>query len=179
MREAYKAPLVELKSGYFFFSDAKMRKVYNSGGFDAQLSVSYPVLEWLHVYGSVEYLQKHGKLLSSHRKTEIWEIPISLGLKPVFSISSQIYYYFTLGPRYFFAHQHNHSPYLDKNKSNNAFGGFVNTGFCFFPIDHFSIDLFGEYSYSQWRFHGDKTNVYGKNGQLGGFTFGLGLGYGF
>ncbi len=172
-------PLLEVKGGYFFFSDAKMRKVYDQGGLDVQISGSYPVWKWLQVYGSVEYLQRHGRSLNGHQKTSIWEVPLSLGLKPVIEICEKINYYVTLGPRYFFVHQHNHSSYVDRSVSQNGLGGFVNTGFNFFPCPHFLVDVFGEYSYKRMHFHDSKHHVYGRTIQVGGFAFGVGLGYAF
>ena len=172
-------PLLEAKVGYFFFSDAKMRDVYNRGGLDLQLSGSYPIWKWLQIYGSVEYLERYGKSLGAHQRTSIWEVPLSLGLKPVVIINPKAHYYFTLGPRYFFVHQHNHSSYVDKNMSNHGLGGFLNTGFNFFPMTHLVVDIFGEYSYKRMHFHPSKTNVEGGTAQIGGFTFGVGVGYAF
>lgn len=172
-------PIVEIKLGYFFFSDDKMRKIYDDGGFDVQLSGSYPVWEWLNIYGSVEYLEKHGKSLNAHQKTSIWEVPLSLGLKPTFEILPDIQYYFTLGPRYIFLHAHNDSNYVDKTINHNGLGGFVNTGFNFIFWDDFVFDIFGEYSYKKMHVHTSKTNVYTRSIQVGGFVFGAGLGYAF
>ncbi len=172
-------PMIAFKTGYFFFSSANLRKIYSSGGLDLQLSGSTPIWRWLQIYGSVEYLTRHGKLLNSGRKTQIWEIPISLGLQPAVAIHTNIHFYLTLGPRYFFVHQHNHSPYLDKILTHSGVGGFVNTGFHFFPVQHLLLDVFGEYSYKKMRFHGHKTHVEGRNVQVGGFTFGAGIGYAF
>ena len=101
--------LLEVKGGYFFFSEHKLREIYNKGGEDIQLSFSYAFLRKLQLYGSVEYLERHGRSLNSHQRTRIREIPISLGLKAVFPIHSKIDYYFTLGPRYFFVHIKNKS----------------------------------------------------------------------
>ena len=171
--------VVEAKVGYFFFSDPKMRKVYNSGGIDVQLSGSITVWKWLQIYGSVEYLEKHGSSLKGHQKTEIWEVPLSLGLKPVFKVSSNIDYYFAIGPRYFFVRQHNHSKYVSSHVSNSGLGGFVNTGFNFFPCEHLAIDVFGEYSYKRMSFHSSPRYSYGGTVQVGGFAFGVGLGYAF
>jgi len=172
-------PTLEVKNGYFFFTDSKMRKVYDQGGWDLQLSGSYPIWRWLQVYGSVEYLQRHGKSLKGHQKTSIWEVPLSLGLKSVITIRSEVQYYITLGPRYVFVHQHNDSSYVDKNVSNSGIGGFVNTGFNFILRRHFLIDVFGEYSFAKIRFHPDKKQVQGRSVQVDGLTFGLGLGYAF
>ena len=171
--------VVEAKVGYFFFSDPKMRKVYNSGGIDVQLSGSFTVWEWLQIYGSVEYLEKHGSSLNGHQKIRIWEVPLSLGFKPVFKVSSKIDYYFAIGPRYFFVRQHNHSKFVSSHISNSGLGGFVNTGFNFFPCEHLAIDVFGEYSYKRMSFNSSTRYSYGRTTQIGGFTFGVGLGYAF
>ena len=172
-------PLFEVKAGYFFFSDATMSKVYDQGGLDVQLSGSYPVWRWLQIYGSAEYQTRSGHSLGDHQRTRIWEVPLSLGLKPVFMICKTVHYYITIGPRYSFVHQHNSSDFVDKTVSNSGLGGFLNTGFNFFPIEHFLIDTFFEYSYVKIHFHPHKTNVFGKAAQVGGFTFGAGLGYAF
>lgn len=176
-------PVLEAKAGYFFFADSKMRKIYDKGGLDLQLSLSYPVQTWperygLDIYASVEYLQRSGKSLGSREKTSIWEIPVSLGLKPIFAICPKVQYYFAVGPRYFYVHQHNHSSYVSKNIDRNVIGLFVNTGFNFIPCSHFLIDLFGEYSFARTHFH-SKSNTYGRKVQVGGFAFGAGLGYAF
>jgi hypothetical protein len=172
-------PMLEVKAGYFFFADHKMRKIYDHGGADVQFNGSFPLYKWLQIYGSVEYLTIHGRSLNADQKTSIWEVPLSLGLKPVISICSKVQYYFTLGPRYFFVHQHNSSSYVSKTITKNGLGGFVNTGFHFFPCRHFLIDVFGEYSFKKMSFHSSKSNVYGEKRQIGGFTFGAGLAYSF
>lgn len=172
-------PILEAKAGYFFFSDSKMRKIYDKGGLDVQLSGSYPIWEWLQAYGSVEYLSRHGKSLGTGQNVRIWEVPLSLGLKPVVKITQCVHYYFTIGPRYFFVHAHNNSRFVDRKLNQNGLGGFVNTGFNFFPMPHFCIDIFGEYSYNKMRFHPHKPNVFSNEVQVGGYCFGGGLGYAF
>ncbi len=173
-----KRPILEIKGGYFIFADAKMRKIYDQGGLDVQASLSYPILkEWLQIYGSVEWLGRNGK--ASGSKTNFWALPISLGLKPVLTIASFAQAYFAIGPRYAYAHQHNFSPFVDKNVSKNCFGGFINTGFNFFPISRLLVDIFGEYSYVRSHFNASKPYVYGETVQVGGFVVGAGLGYRF
>ncbi len=176
--------ILEAKGGYFFFSDAKMRKIYERGGLDLQIAASYPLHFWkdrarLEIYGSVEYLERSGYSINYHQKTSIWEIPVNLGLKPVFILSRTAHYYFSLGPRYFYVHQHNSSEYVDKIQTKNGIGLFVNTGFNFIIRQSFLVDIFGEYSYSPIHCHPSQTNIYGRSTQIGGFTFGGGLGYVF
>lgn len=169
--------LIEIAAGYFFFSDPKMRKIYKKGGFDLQMRGSYPVWRWLQIYSSIEYLKVNGKSLGAYQKTRLEKIPVSLGLKAVANLSSKIQYYFTLGPRYFFVNQHNYSSYVNRNVNRNDIGGFANTGFTFSFYHGLTWDVFGEYSYEQTHFHSSQTNVYDRSIQIGGFTFGSGLGY--
>jgi len=170
--------LVEAKVGYFFFTNHNMRRVFDQGGIDVQLSGSCPVYSVLHVYGSVEYLKKSGHSTVDHQKTSLWELPLSLGLQAVFPIGDHVAYYLTLGPRYFFVYVHNHSPYVPHRMSANGCGGFANMGFLF-TMGHFTLDLFGEYSYKRLHFHSSKPGTQGHSVQVGGLTFGGGLGYSF
>jgi len=172
-------PSIEFKAGYFFFASSKMRDVYNQGGIDLQLCGAYPIWKGLEIYGSVEYLERSGHSLSSHRKTSLWEIPVNLGLKPVITICEQVQWYFTLGPRYFYVHQHNDSPYVNRNEGKSTVGMFANTGFNFIFWKHLLLDVFGEYSYGKIHFHTSKLGVQTRDLQIGGFTFGGGLGYAF
>ncbi len=172
-------PLLEAKVGYFFFTDSSMSEVFNEGGLDLQLSGSYPFYKILNIYVSVEYLEKSGHSTGAHQKTSLWEIPVSLGLKPIFPITDFMQYYITIGPRYFFIHVHNRSSDVPKTMTANGCGGFVNTGFNFIVDTHFLIDIFAEYSFKTLKFHSHQSGTEGLNPQVGGLTIGGGLGYAF
>lgn len=161
-----------------------MRKVYDKGGFDIQLCSSYLLKrlndKWtLHAYGAVEYFDRSGKSLHGHQRTSLWSLPVNLGLKPSYKINANMQYYFAAGPRYFYLHQHNKSQYVSKNRSRNGLGFFINTGLNYALNDHLTLDIFGGYSHAKTHFHSGKAKVYTRNIQVGGFTFGGGLGYKF
>lgn len=172
-------PLFEAKAGYFFFTDSTLKKIYNDGGLDLQISESYPVWEWLHLYGSVEYATRNGHSLGQHQKTTFQQVPLSFGLKPVFKITNRADYYFTLGPRYSFAWSRNSSSFVDHRVSGNGIGFFANTGLLFTFKTHLTVDLFGEYSHVPIHFHVAKENVIGHRKNVGGWTLGGGLGWSF
>lgn len=174
--------MFEVKTGYFFFSDSKLRKIYDRGGLDVQLCASYPLYNlncrWtLDAYGAVEYFHRSGRSLNGHQKTELWSVPVNIGLKPVYAINANMQYYFAVGPRYFYIHQHNHSSFVPKNNSRNGIGFFVNTGIDYILCNDLVIDIFGEYSYGKTHFHYRKSHVYTRDMQIGGFTFGAGIGF--
>jgi hypothetical protein len=177
-------PLIEVKTGYFTFSNSKLRKVYDEGGWDVQLAAAYPLgnltERWsLHAYGAVEYFHRSGKSLHGSQRTSVYSIPVNIGLKPVFSLTEQIDYYFALGPRYFYLHQSNSSPYVFKSRSDNGVGFFINTGFHYGLCDRLILDIFGEYSYATLQFCRGKPRAYTRNIQVGGITLGGGIGYAF
>ncbi len=173
-------PLIEAKSGYFFFIDSTMQQVYNKAGVDLQISGSYPIWRRLHIYASAEWLEKSGHSLSGNQKTRIVEFPISIGLKPVYSITPKLDYYMTLGPRYFIVSVHNNSPYVNRHLKAKTLGGFLNGGFLFNVYHGLTIDLFGEFSYGKVSFSSSIPNVVAaQHLQIGGLTFGGGVGYTF
>ena len=173
------SPSLEAKGAYFFFSDSGMRNVYPHGGFEFQISGTYPVWKQLAIYGAISYLTIGGHSLEGNQRTTLWQVPIDFGLRPTLAIHKKVQYYFTLGPRVFFLRQHNSSSYVDRHVDRNGLGFFANTGFNFFPYPHFLIDLFGQYSYEHVHFRSSRPNAYGESRQVGGFSFGLGLGYAY
>jgi len=180
---------IEIKAGYFFFASPRMRDVYNSGGADVQVSGAWGFWHWLRLYGSVEYLQRSGHahtkevpIFIEEDSSTIWEIPISLGLQARFThalthSSKKISGYFTIGPKYFFAHVHNRSHYVDRSMNQNGLGGFLNVGMAVALTSHWMVDCFGEGSYCKLHFKSSHEAAYGHNVQVGGITFGGGFGY--
>lgn len=171
-------PFMEAKAGYFFFLGS-MDKVYNHGGLDVQLSGSYPVYKALHIYASLEWLEKSGYSLNAHQKTSLWALPVSLGIRPVIPIGNYVSYYASAGPRYLYIHTHNRSIYVPSHLHANGIGFFLNTGFLFHCWHGFTIDLFGEYSYARAHFHSFKEGTESRTVTFSGLTFSGGCGYSF
>ncbi len=171
---------LEIKPSYFFFSASPMNDIYDHGGFEIQGSVSIPVYEYLDFYGSIGGRKAWGHALNSCEKTSLTVIPIDIGLKPLFNFYNRFYYFFAFGPRFFYVHQHNKSPYVDGKINSGGVGLFINTGFNLLLADHFLLGIFGEYSYEKKKIWPKKQYVY-SNGhvQFGGFAFGINLGYAF
>jgi hypothetical protein len=168
--------LVDFKVGYFNFSDQKMSKVFNEGGVDLQLSVSYPFYRWLQLYGSLEYCERRGRSLGLHEKTHFYAVPISLGLKSVFSICQDWSFFAALGPRFFLVKVRSNTDLIPHHIERNGWGGFAGGGFMY----HYGccmLQLFGEYSWKQMQFRNYPNHVYGKSVNVGGGTIGGGVGY--
>lgn len=176
---AYCSSILEVKGGYFNFSNSKLRKIYTGGGLDLQLAVSYEVDPIWNVYAAVEYAQRSGYSLGAHERTRIELYPISVGLKPVICLHPNFSFYGNVGPRYFFVNQMNYSQFVDKRVHQNGLGGFVGIGLLSNFFRCVTVDLFAEYSFRRLHFYPFKTFVQGHSIEVGGYTVGLGVGYSF
>ncbi len=177
--EPLRKGVCEFKAGYFLFIDSEMSDIYQNGGADIQITSSWPVWRWLHLYGGVEFIIARGHSVNDHQSTSIWEIPLSLGLRGIVKAFTKINYYLTVGPRYVFVRQYNDSSFVDSRLSQSGLGGFANAGILFFPYQHWVVDLFFEYSYVQMSFSTSRSNSYASSAQVGGIVFGAGTGYAF
>lgn len=169
-------PWLEMKAGYFFFSHHTLRKIYH-GGFEIQTSGTYPLWEMIALYGSVGYVQVQGKSLQAHQRTSLYQIPLDVGIRAFAQWGEYVQGYLSVGPRYFYVHQHNDSTYVNRNIGQHGLGFFINSGCNFIQDDRWLLGIFGEYAFERKSFTSMMPNVYGrKNVQLGGFTFGGSVG---
>lgn len=176
--------LLEIKGGYFFFSNKEMRNIYKNGGGAVEISGSASLFSWsecyaLDLYTSVGYLTRSGSSINGEQKTKLWQVPVNIGLRPIFAIAPNCQYYLGVGPTFFYVHQHNDSDYVPRNQGKSGVGFFVNTGFCYKFHSAISFDIFGEYFYGETHFHDKKPFYYSQTIQTGGFVVGAGLGYAF
>lgn len=171
---------VEVKPSYFLFTAAPMKHIYNHGGFQLQGSVSVPCCTYLDLYGSIGYRKAWGHALNTGEKTNLGVLPVDIGLKPIFTIRENCSYFFAVGPRYFYLHQNNCSPYVDCSITGNGIGIFVNTGFNLLLAEHLLLGIFGEYSYEKKAICPQKPYVFSNGAtQIGGFAVGINVGYSF
>lgn len=170
---------LEIKPGYFFFSNHTLRKIYH-GGFEIQGSVTYRLCRTIALYGSLGYLRVKGRSLEGNQKTSIAQIPLDLGLRAVADVTDCVKAYLSIGPRYFHFHQHNDSNFVDKNVRLNGLGFFINGGCNFIKNECFLFGAFGEYAFERKSFKSKCPNVCGvPNVKIGGFTIGASLGFVF
>lgn len=170
---------LEIKPSYFFFTNHTLRKIYH-GGFEIQGSVSYPLCDMIDLYGSLGYLQVRGKSLQGNQKTSIYQIPVDVGLRAIAHLSKCVKGYLSIGPRYFYFHQHNDSTSVNRNIRRSGAGFFINSGCNLIRNDRFLLGIFGEYAFERRSFKSTIPNVYGrKNVQVGGLNFGGSVGLAF
>lgn len=170
-------PWFEIKPSYFFFTSSAMKNIYQHGGFEIQGSGSFPIGKYFDFYGSVGCRRANGHALNTGEKTNLTVVPIDVGLKSVFNFNERAYYFFAMGPRFFYLKQHNYSSYVDQHVKNFKTGLFINTGFNWLFKTGLVLGIFGEYSYEKSTSYPSVTNVFSPGSvQLGGLAFGFSLG---
>ncbi len=172
-------PSIDVKVGYFFFTDSTMNDVYSNGGIDVQLAGSYPIWRYVSIYGAVEFFEKNGFSLNTQDKTWVYGIPLSLGVKVDFDLKENTTFYAAFGPRYSFIQSRADSSFVPHEANSGGIGLFALGGFYFRIHTNYFLNLFGEYSYIPVHFKTVPVNVYGNDVNAGGFTFGGGLTYKF
>lgn len=170
---------VDAQAGYFIFTNDTMRDVYDKGGFKVAVSATYPLQDIWNLYASLGFIGAWGKSTHFHQNTNFWQIPLDVGIKPLFCVCENVDWYIALGPRFFYAHQHNKSEYVSKSLGKAGVGLFVKSGFDFYRCCDFSFNVFGEYSYQPIKPSSSKHDTYRKTIDVGGFAIGGGVGYTF
>jgi len=172
-------PSIDVKVGYFFFTDSTMNDVYSNAGIDVQLAGSYPIWRYVSIYGAVEFFEKNGYSTTFNDKAWVYGIPLSLGIKVDFNLKEKPTVYAAFGPRYSFIQSRANSSFVPYEANSGGIGLFALAGLYFRIQPHYFLNLFGEYSYIPVHFKTVPTNVYGSDVDAGGFTFGGGLTYKF
>ncbi len=171
-------PRIEIKPGYFLFYSSPMKNIYKHGGFEIQGSISIPLFEYLDFYSSIGYREAKGHALNSFEQTKLAVIPVDIALKPMLKVCEWLRYSFAIGPRYFYFNQHNKSPYVNCNINGSGLGLFVNTSFSAVLAHCAMFGIFGEYSYEKKVVCSSIPRVFSNgNVQIGGFVFGVSVGY--
>ena len=153
---------------------------HGCGGGYFGLVGQHPFCDYFDLYGSIGYRKVSGHALNTCEKTSLSVFPLDIGIKPIFNFCERFYYFFAIGPRFFYFHQHNYSPSVDCKINNGGVGLFVNTGFNIQLADCFLLGIFGEYSYEKKKVCPIMPNVFSNGSvQMGGFAFGASLGFVF
>ena len=168
---------IEAKGGYFGSTDSHFQKIYGNGfgmyGVETNLRAWKNLFPWI----SLDFAYKNGHSLGFSSKTNIYFLPVGLGIKYMFPV--KIFNFYTgAGGLLTFVHTHDHSPYVQQKKTSVGGGAIAKIGVIIDCKENLFLDFFSSYS---WQFipaiHHSK--VVPINGNLSGWFAGLAIGYRF
>ncbi len=162
---------VEVRSAYFLPSNNLERELYKGARFDAEVQVNKSFCNGWELWGNFTYFQKTGHS-ALNNKTTLTLYPLSLGVRYVFPITFCMNAYLGAGINGTWIHLHNVDPFLQPERfSRFKVGVTGKSGLIYNITECIYLDAFIDYLYIPANFV-NADNV-------GGFNFGLGLGYRF
>lgn len=165
----------------FFPLDSDVHRIYGSAlpaftiegnwqreCFGLWLNASY-VFGNGHAYGGGGY------------KTHLNLVPISLGVKYIYSLCDSTDFYVGLGACYSFMNTRDHSEFVHERVSSNGFGGIVKTGLTYIYCENIFFEGFLNYTYQRFSFSRTSNDpfVYRRDVDLSSLQLGVGLGMKF
>jgi hypothetical protein len=158
--------IFEIKGLYFNPTEQAFKDIYGSGPmFGGEITAQVWRNAYLWVGGS--FYTKKGKLTYTEEETKIQLIPLGVGVKFLFG-SGNIDFYAGGGVNYFLFKETN----VLGNISDGGLGFCGKAGLYLRPGGGLVFDLFADYSYCKIEPADFKINI-------GGLSFGIGLGYQF
>lgn len=169
---------VEFKPAYFHYQDSTARSIFGHGGYMSIFGFDVKVYKYFHAWTDVGFLFDSGKVTSVNSKEKLTLIPVSLGLKYLYTIKNKVSLYAKIGPNWTYVSTKTDYPYVQSRVSKNNFGALFGVGSLISLCHNFSLDLFFDYIYNKKSFTDSNCNLIMKC-YFGGFAVGAGLGYSF
>ena len=172
---------VETKVSAFFPSSKIIRRIYSDTVPYYELEIAKTFCNDWQVWLGVGFLSNDGRAIGCKNKTSFRLIPITLGLKYLYSVNSCMDLYTGAGACWSFLKNKDHSPFVHKNISDEALGGIFKLGFIYRIKERVFIDIFTEYLYQHFSFkrHYEDHYTIRHNLNMSGLKIGLGLGFNF
>lgn len=136
------------KAGYFRFSDQTMRDVYKNQNYAVLGEAGFFLgSRHLALFASGSYTRPTGAALEGGESTSIELGTLTLGPKFIVYPASWLGLYAGAGPRCFFYHEKDHSPFVAQSIHRSGIGGGFMGGILLGKERHgFLVDLFVDYS---------------------------------
>lgn len=172
--------ILEARASYFRPFSKTVRHLFHNGGVDYALEATFPVYRGLNIWGAVDYFSRSGTMLGINRSVHLTIVPITLGLKYIYSFNRYYGLYAGAGGKYYFVEAVNRVYPMYHTTHRNGFGGVVEIGNLICVTKHFVIDVFGSASFKAV----DGPDHLPPNASsfridVGGWNVGGGLGYKF
>jgi hypothetical protein len=176
VKEYQHAIFLEEKASYFVPVNSKMRDIYAKGMGLYGFELSFPAWRYIYGWASGSYLTETGHSIGSNSRTRVTLVPLGIGVKFLYTVD-WVDFYAGIGGLGAYLHTHDHSPFVIKSTSKWTPGGIIKIGAFIRPTECFFIDLFGDYSYMKFNFHGGSKKVVRHDVDFSGWSFGSGIGW--
>jgi len=173
-------PILETRFSYFRPFSSTFRELFHNGGIDYTIESTIPVWRGLSVWGAVDYFSRSGSMIGINRSLHITIVPVTLGLKYIYSFNRYYGLYLGAAPKYYFVEMVNRVFPIDHTTHRNGLGGVVEAGNIICINKRIVVDIFASCSFKNIKGpDGLPPNMSSFSMQVGGWNIGGGLGYKF
>ena len=167
--------LLEGKISYYYPTDHTTREIMGGGALYG-LEASFQAYRWLYPWISLSIFPKKGHSIDEHNKTDIYFIPVGIGLKAIATWSGTYRPYAGIGILPTYLHTHDHSTVV-YSRHKWGIGGLFKAG-CLIELNSIFLDLFADYTLLSIDFSNTDRTI-GRKAVLDGFSAGGSIGYRF
>jgi len=166
---------LQAKAAYFYPTSGRFQDIYSGGGIYG-LEFNGSVWRQLHIWTSIDFFSKNGHSIGENDKTNIFFMPIGLGLKYIYDIKN-FSFYFGAGAITTYFRTKDYNPYVIPIVSKWGIGAIIKTG-CFLKLPHHVfLGLNVDYSFMNIKFHTINAGLPRYDADLSGVTVGGSIGY--
>lgn len=172
--------ILEFKAAYFRPNDCVFRNIIDNKAALFGPELTFHMYRCIYGFTSIDFLTKNGHSLGLNNSTDIFLLPLGIGLKWMEEIYDCVTGYVGLGFQPTWLRTKDRSPFVCQKRHKWGFGGIAKAGlYIDMPCD-FVLDLFVDYSFVKVKpFCCDIPNVQSRKADLSGVIIGAGFGYRF
>lgn len=163
---------LEVRGGYFHFSNSTAREIYGKGTSDVELEGIFLVNRYFNPWVNANYIWKKGETEALSSKTDLKMGMFGFGTKFFFPYRNIKQFYLGVGPCCAYLQINDHSSFVP-GKTVRWGGGVVGKSGLLFSNRRLFLDLFFDYYYLPIR---TRPSASKNSIDLGGFRVGGGLG---
>ncbi len=172
--------ILEFRAGYFRPTDCVFRNIVDNKAALFGPEVTFHMYRCIYGFTSIDFLTKNGRSLGLQNSTDIFMLPLGIGLKWMEEISNCVTGYVGLGFQPTFLRTKDCSPFVCQKRHKWGFGGIAKAGVYVDWQENWFLDFFVDYSFVKVKpFCCDIPNVQPRKADLSGVIIGGGLGYRF
>ena len=168
---------VEAKGAYFYSTSPTFRNIYGGSGLSG-IDVTYSGWKQIYPWVGLNLLYASGHSIGLLEPTQLYAIPMELGLKCLF-FRGPLIPYLGGGLLGAWAHIHNATCFANSHQEGWGIGGIGKFGSYIFLYDRLFLDIFLNYYWLKIQVNRGGRCVLIRSGDLSGLVIGSGLGYCF
>jgi hypothetical protein len=166
----------EARVAYYHPFSKKVRSNYGEGWAEYQFEISKGIDQYWRIWTGVGGFSRKGHSHGLNDRSTLQLIPVSLGIKYIYPLYSDMNFYVGGAACYSFLHIKHHSHHTHTNHNQGSWGALVQTGTTYFFKDCYYMNVFADYFFQDFHFSksGQKFRL-----DMNGYKIGVGLGLSF